>query len=631
MNGQLSVLAQHNLPDTLEPIAQAIGSWMVHSIEDFACADLRHDARLPGPPVAASAIGFLLRGRDEPLGALIGFDRKPSSDVPAIAPAVAAAWAALVAPAAMAMENAMIVRRAEALSVTDDLTRLYNSRYMNQALRRETKRAMRTGQSLSLLFIDLDGFKAVNDTYGHLCGSRALVEAGAVIRGSARETDVVARYGGDEFSVILPETTSEGATMVAERIRDRIAAHRFLTADRLDVRLTASVGIATLPDVAASAEELVQAADRAMYRVKASGKNGIQIAARDRPRQGVTRLAFRSISSLFSSDLAIDLGTANTCVYVRGKGIVVNEPSIIAINKVNGRVEAVGKDAKEMLGRTPGNIVAIKPMKDGVIADFEYTEKMLAYFIRKAHNNRNVWVRPRIVIGVPSEITQVEKRAVKDSAYRAKASEVHLVEEAMAAAIGAGMPITEPSGNMIVDIGGGTTDIAVISLAGIVYSKAVRVAGNEMDEAIIQYVKKTYNLLIGERTAEAIKMEVGSAYPLEERMTMEIKGRHLIEGVPKTITISDEEIREALAETVSVIVDAVRVALERTPPELSADIVDRGIVLTGGGALLKNLDKRLREETGLPLAMAEDPLSSVVLGAGKMLSDFNLLRKISID
>jgi rod shape-determining protein MreB len=342
-------------------------------------------------------------------------------------------------------------------------------------------------------------------------------------------------------------------------------------------------------------------------------------------------LALRSLFSLFSSDLAIDLGTANTCVYVRGKGIVVNEPSIVAINKVNGRVEAVGKEAKEMLGRTPGNIVAIKPMKDGVIADFEVTEKMLAYFIRKAHNNRNVWVRPRIVIGVPSEITQVEKRAVKDSAYRAKASEVHLVEEAMAAAIGAGMPITEPSGNMIVDIGGGTTDIAVISLAGIVYSKAVRVAGNEMDEAIIQYIKKTYNLLIGERTAEQIKMEIGSAYPLEERMTMEIKGRHLIEGVPKTITITDEEIREALAETVSVIVDAVRVALERTPPELSADIVDRGIVLTGGGALLKNLDKRLREETGLPLAMAEDPLSSVVLGAGKMLSDFNLLRKISID
>ena len=342
-------------------------------------------------------------------------------------------------------------------------------------------------------------------------------------------------------------------------------------------------------------------------------------------------MALRSLFSLFSSDLAIDLGTANTCVYVRGKGIVVNEPSIIAINKVNGRVEAVGREAKEMLGRTPGNIVAIKPMKDGVIADFEYTEKMLAYFIRKAHNNRNVWVRPRIVIGVPSEITQVEKRAVKDSAYRAKASEVHLVEEAMAAAIGAGMPITEPSGNMIVDIGGGTTDIAVISLAGIVYSKAVRVAGNEMDEAIIQYIKKTYNLLIGERTAEQIKMELGSAYPLDERMTMEIKGRHLIEGVPKTITITDEEIRESLAETVNVIVDAVRVALERTPPELSADIVDRGIVITGGGSLLRNLDKRLREETGLPVSSAEDPLSSVVLGAGKMLGEFDLLRKIAID
>jgi rod shape-determining protein MreB len=269
-------------------------------------------------------------------------------------------------------------------------------------------------------------------------------------------------------------------------------------------------------------------------------------------------------------------------------------------------------------------------MRDGVIADFDVTEKMLDYFIKKAHN-RTVWVRPRIVIGVPSEITQVEKRAVKDSAYRAKASEVHLVEEAMAAAVGAGMPITEPAGNMIVDIGGGTTDIAVISLAGIVYSKAVRVAGNEMDEAIIQYIKKTYNLLIGERTSEAIKIKIGSAYELDERITMEIKGRHLIEGVPKTITVTDQEIREALSETVNVIVDAVRVALERTPPELSADIVDRGIVLTGGGALLKNLDKRLREETGLPTAMAEEPLSSVVLGAGKMLFDFGLLRKISID
>ncbi len=341
-------------------------------------------------------------------------------------------------------------------------------------------------------------------------------------------------------------------------------------------------------------------------------------------------MSVSSLFSLFSSDLAIDLGTANTCVYARGKGIVMNEPSIVAINKVTGRTEAVGREAKEMVGRTPGNIVAIRPMRDGVIADFEIAEKMLTYFIKKAHN-RTVWVRPRIVIGVPSEITQVEKRAVKDSAYRAKASEVHLVEEAMAAAIGAGMPVTEPFANMIVDIGGGTTDIAVISLAGIVYSKAVRVAGNEMDEAIIQYIKKTYNLLIGERTSEAIKMRMGSACGLDGRIMMEIKGRHLVEGVPKTITITDEEIREALADTVRVIVDAVRVALERTPPELSADIVDRGIVLTGGGSLLKNLDKRLREETGLPLALAEDPLASVVLGAGRMLSDFGLLRKISID
>jgi rod shape-determining protein MreB len=334
--------------------------------------------------------------------------------------------------------------------------------------------------------------------------------------------------------------------------------------------------------------------------------------------------------SLFSNDLAIDLGTANTCVYARGKGIVVNEPSIVAINKINGRLEAVGRDAKEMLGRTPGNIVAIRPMRDGVIADFEITERMLTYFIKKAHN-RNMLVRPRIVIGVPSEITQVEKRAVKDSAYRAKASEVYLIEEAMAAAIGAGMPIAEPSGNMIVDIGGGTTDIAVISLAGIVYSKATRVAGNKMDEAIVHYLKKAHNLLIGERTSEQIKMGIGSAAPLDEPLTMEIKGRHLIEGIPKTITLRDEEIREALADTINVIVDAVRVALEVTPPELSADIVDRGIVMTGGGSMLKNLDKRLREETGLPVAMAEDPLSSVVLGAGKMLSDFNLLRKISLN
>ena len=339
---------------------------------------------------------------------------------------------------------------------------------------------------------------------------------------------------------------------------------------------------------------------------------------------------FRSFFGFFSSDLAIDLGTANTLVYAKGRGIVVNEPSIVALDRNNKKVLAVGHAAKEMLGRTPADIIAVKPMKDGVIADFDVTEVMLKYFIKEAHS-RNHLLSPRIVVGIPSEITQVEKRAVQESALRAKASEVYLVEQAIVAAIGAGMPITEACGNMIVDIGGGTTDIAVISLSGIVYSRSVRVAGNEMDEAIIQYIKKTYNLLIGERTAEAIKMEIGSAFPLEERLNMEIKGRHLIEGVPKTITITDEEIREALAETVNVIVDAVRVALERTPPELSADIVDRGIVLTGGGSLLKNLDKRLREETGLPLAMAEDPLSSVVLGAGKMLSDFNLLRKISID
>jgi len=302
----------------------------------------------------------------------------------------------------------------------------------------------------------------------------------------------------------------------------------------------------------------------------------------------------RSLFSLFSSDLAIDLGTANTLVYAKGKGIVVNEPSIVAINKTNGEVEAVGKEAKDMLGRTPGNIVAIRPMKDGVIADFKVTERMLNYFIQKAHG-RKVLVHPRIVIGVPSEITQVEKRAVIDSAYRAKASEVHLVEQAMVAAIGAGLPVTEPSGNMVVDIGGGTTDVAVISLSGIVYSRSVRVAGNEMDNAIMQYLKRKYNLLIGERTAEAIKIQVGSAFPLDKPLTMEIKGRNLIEGVPKTLTIDDSEIREALGECVATIMNAIRVALERTPPELSADISDRGIVLTGGGAMLKNLDRRIRE------------------------------------
>ena len=348
-------------------------------------------------------------------------------------------------------------------------------------------------------------------------------------------------------------------------------------------------------------------------------------------RESISRnMNFRSVFSLFSSDLAIDLGTANTLVYAKGKGIVVNEPSIVALNKVTGEVEAVGKEAKEMLGRTPGNIVAIRPMKDGVIADFKVAERMLNYFIQKAHG-RKMLVHPRIVIGVPSEITQVEKKAVEDSAYRAKASEVHLVDQAMVAAIGAGLPITEPSGNMVVDIGGGTTDVAVISLSGIVYSRSVRVAGNEMDDAVIQYLKRKYNLLIGERTAEQVKMNIGSAFPLEKPITMEIKGRNLIEGIPKTIVVEDSEIRDALADCIATIMNAIRVALERTPPELSADIVDRGIVLTGGGAMLKNLDKRIRHETGLPVSIADEPLASVVLGTGKMLTDFELLRRIRIN
>jgi len=341
-------------------------------------------------------------------------------------------------------------------------------------------------------------------------------------------------------------------------------------------------------------------------------------------------MSFRSLFGYFSNDLAIDLGTANTLVYARGRGIVVDEPSIVAINKKTNRVVAVGHEAKEMLGRTPGNIVAIKPMKDGVIADFDVTEEMLKCFIRKAHN-RNHLLRPRIVICIPSGITQVEKRAVRESALRAKASEVFLVEETMAAAIGAGLPIAEPSGNMIVDVGGGTTDIAVISLSGIVYSRTVRVAGNEMDESIIQYIKHKHNLLIGERTAEQVKINIGSAAPLEQPMTMEIKGRDLIDGIPKSIEITADEIREALSDSIATLVDAVRVVLERTPPELSADIVDKGIMLTGGAALLRNLDLRLRAETGLPVYVAEDPLSSVVLGTGKMLQEMSLLRQISLE
>ena len=340
--------------------------------------------------------------------------------------------------------------------------------------------------------------------------------------------------------------------------------------------------------------------------------------------------SFRSPFAFLSNDLAIDLGTAFTLVYVKGKGITVREPSIIAVNQKTGKVEAVGTEAKQMLGRTPGNIIAIKPMRDGVIADFEHTERMLDYFIKKAHDRRS-FVRPRIVIGVPSQITQVEKRAVRESAYRAKASEVALVEEPMAAAIGAGMPITEPTGNMIVDIGGGTTDVAVISMAGIVYSQTVRVAGNEMDEAIIQYIKRKYNLLIGERTSEDVKIRLGSAYPLDKEESMEIKGRDLTDGIPKTLVVTSEEVREALSRPVSIVIGAVKEALEQTPPELAADIVDRGIVLAGGGALLKNLDKRLREETGLPVLVADEPLSVVVLGAGKMLQDFELLKRVALD
>jgi rod shape-determining protein MreB len=338
----------------------------------------------------------------------------------------------------------------------------------------------------------------------------------------------------------------------------------------------------------------------------------------------------RPFSSLFSSDLAIDLGTANTLVFASGRGIVVDEPSMVAVNRSTGDVEAVGKEAKDMLGRTPGNISAIRPMREGVIADFKTTEKMLTYFIQKAHQ-RKMWVHPRIVIGVPSEITQVEKRAVIESATRAKASEVHLVEQAMVAAVGAGMPVTEPGGNLVVDIGGGTTDIAVISLSGIVYARSVKVAGHVMDQAIVDYVRSRYNLMIGERTAETIKIEIGSAAPLDRSTTLEVKGRDLIEGIPKSLSLTDTEIRDALADKVNTIVKFIRTALESTPPELSADIIDRGIVLTGGGALLRNLDRRISDETGLPVSLAENPLASVVLGTGKMLDDFKLLRKVSVN
>ena len=329
-------------------------------------------------------------------------------------------------------------------------------------------------------------------------------------------------------------------------------------------------------------------------------------------------------------DLAIDLGTANTLVFLKGRGIIVQEPSIVVINKNTGKVAAVGRRAKDMLGKTPASVLAIKPMKDGVIADFEIAEKMLDFFIKKATNNRGFLLRPRIVISIPTGITQVERRAVKDVALRAKASEVYLVQQPMSAAVGAQLPISEPTGNMIVDIGGGTSDIAVISLNGIVFNHSIRIAGNEMDDAIIQYIKKKYNLLIGEKSAENVKMQIGSAYPLDEPMTIEIKGRDLREGIPKTVVVDDQEIRESLEDVVATILNAVRIALEKTPPELSADIIDRGIVLTGGGSLLKNFDKRIREETQLPVFVTEDPLTSVVLGAGRMLEDLDLLKKLSL-
>ncbi len=337
---------------------------------------------------------------------------------------------------------------------------------------------------------------------------------------------------------------------------------------------------------------------------------------------------FDRLLGVFSNDIGIDLGTANTLVYVRERGIVIREPSVVAIQAGTNRVLAVGDEAKKMLGRTPGNIVAIRPMKSGVIADFEITEAMLRYFIRKVHSRR-MWVRPRCIVAVPSGITEVEKRAVKDSATHAGAREVYLIEEPMAAAIGVGLPVQEPAGNMIVDIGGGTTEVALISLAGIVLSRSVRVGGDEMDEAIVQYMKRVYNLMIGERTAEEIKIAIGSAYPMGEETNMEVKGRDLVAGLPKTLTITSEEVRDALQEPVSAIVEAIRITLERCPPELSADLVDRGLVLAGGGALLRGIDKLIAEQTGLPVHIADDPLCAVAEGTGIVLHELNFLRKVA--
>ena len=344
---------------------------------------------------------------------------------------------------------------------------------------------------------------------------------------------------------------------------------------------------------------------------------------------------FNWLYKMFSSDMAIDLGTANTVIYVRGKGIVLSEPSVVAIQKEHRggkRVLAVGKDAKEMLGRTPGSIVAVRPMKEGVIADFQITEEMIRYFIRKVHNN-SLLVRPRIMVCIPYGITQVEKRAVREAAESAGGREVYLIEEPMAASIGAGLPVTEPSGNMVIDIGGGTTEVAVIALAGIVYAHSVRVAGDKIDQSIVHYIKQKYNLLIGERTAEQIKIALGNAYPDEDfdEEVMAVKGRDQVAGIPRVQEIKAREVREAIQEPLRTIVEAVRIALERTPPELSADIVDKGIVLTGGGALLRGLDVLLREDTGLPVMQAEDPLNCVVRGSGKALEELDLLKEVTVD
>ncbi|MCA9455782.1 MAG: rod shape-determining protein [Nitrospiraceae bacterium] len=337
---------------------------------------------------------------------------------------------------------------------------------------------------------------------------------------------------------------------------------------------------------------------------------------------------FNYFISHFSQDMAIDLGTSSTLIYIKGKGIVLNEPSVVTVETNSKKLLAVGEEAKRMIGRTPGNLTAIRPMREGVIADFDMTEHMLRHFIQKVHRGGTL-LRPRIIIGVPSRITQVEQRAVKESAELAGAREVYLIEEPVAAAIGAGLPITEPSGNMVVDIGGGTTDIAVISLGGIVYSESVRIAGDQLDGAITSYLKREYSLLVGEHMAERIKMEIGSAYPLAEKKQMAVKGRDVVSGIPRTILVDDNEIREALQDCLTTIIRAIRLALENTPPELAGDIIDRGIVLTGGGSMLQGLDNRLREETSLPIVTVDDPLTSVVLGVGKTLEEFSLLRKLA--